>query len=688
MLGKDKDRLKAAFRRGSHLPYLAIIALSSLIIFRDYWLYSKIFTGSDFVREMVPLPNFQSDCLRELSWPLWNPYMNFGYPYVEHFLNTTLFPSHLVLGFLFKYNTYIAQVEVLGWILLGGIGIYLCVVEYGYSRVAAAISAMAYMFSGQVIALPQWGIVVYTACCFPFLLLGYARAKRFGRPYSLISALFLALSFLGGYMASAPLGMYFLIGYVLIDSFIEKRFVFGLKFLFITVAAGLLVASPKIGPIFMSLDQSPRFDPGYARESLFFGILSFGQLSSFLLNVKFYFSIYIGLLSAIVVIYMAAARKLRINALLIMFFITAWLFIVDKEGGYSILHQALSSTLPFVKAARLLFFYWFFPMAFLILYLARGVDALIEDPSRKAFLAAVIIFDVILTVVFLVNYDVSLHLRAFITQVALSWLLLVAVYLPLGRGARGALITALVLCDFFVVFGRVNIDRPLEFQGDKVVINITHQNGASTSFKDDELVKNTWEYRITQDKFRPSISESRDNPVLNIGTLHPFSSYTPEAMNWKYFSGLWYNSQERYDFVKLKNSPSFPALHGRPLFSFSEPYGASVSFDKITCSRFGFTVDSLVPGVLRLNQSYDDRWKVFVDQKRRKLLKRDGYFMGVVVQPGRHTVEFVFRDRVFVVLLVVSLITLSALSAVALRDFVKRRRGAGGAGTGQETTGP
>lgn len=155
--------------------------------------------------------------------------MNFGYPWVDHYANTSLFPTHLLLGFFTKHTVAIAQLEILGWILLGGFGIYFCVLEYGFSRRAALVSAISLIFSGQLIALPQWSNQVYNATCFIFMLLGYQRAKKTGSPFNLLSVIFLTLSVLGGYVAATVLSIHLFTAYVLIDSLTEKRFLLKLN---------------------------------------------------------------------------------------------------------------------------------------------------------------------------------------------------------------------------------------------------------------------------------------------------------------------------------------------------------------------------------------------------------------------------------------------------------------------------
>ncbi|MDD5069991.1 MAG: hypothetical protein PHV17_04620 [Candidatus Omnitrophica bacterium] len=59
---------------------IGLIFISNFFLYHQYWLHNKFFTGNDFFNQLVPLINYQSDCLRSFSFPLWNPFVNLGHP--------------------------------------------------------------------------------------------------------------------------------------------------------------------------------------------------------------------------------------------------------------------------------------------------------------------------------------------------------------------------------------------------------------------------------------------------------------------------------------------------------------------------------------------------------------------------------------------------------------------------------
>ncbi|MCD6539789.1 MAG: YfhO family protein [Candidatus Omnitrophica bacterium] len=671
--------LKTQLNKRGSPPFIdfCILTFLNLVIYHEYWFLYKLFTGADFFRQLVPLINYQSDCLREFSLPLWNPFMNFGYPWVDHYLSSFLFPTHLVVGFLVRYTVEIAQLEILAWRLLGGFGIYLCVNECGYSRRTAIISAVSFMFSGQLIALVSWSNQVYNAACFPFLLLGYLKAKKSKTVFSFITISFLAMSILGRYIASSVLALYFFIGYVVIDSFISKKPIFGIKFLSVALVLSFLLTSPKLLPLYRAIKTNPRLSSvGPSHVNL--GIISYYELMSFLLPVKYYFSVYIGEILIIALIYAVLKRRaFKFNGFFWMAFLSMWFLLVDKNGNVSVLRSIANSRLPFMKAIRLEFLYWYYPLIFVILYISQFLDGFFDRKIDRAKFFAVGLFIVLLSILFFSNFNTSLYYRAYIIHVDLSLLWLFSSCLYKQRGLQTILILVLLTVEFWIVFNRVNIDEPPIRRGKYMEIILSHQNNTSRSFRDGELVRERWKLRVTRDYLRPTLRESKNWPYLELGAVEKerFWLANPvESMNQKRFTGIWYNHQETCNFIRLQNSAHFKKLGKKPLFLFM-PYKSrksiySVRFDKISGSSFIFTVDSKDKGMFVLRQMYDKRWRVFVDDKEQKLLKANDFFMGVEIEPGSHKIEFIFHDKYFNLALMVSITT---FIGILIRSIMRKK---------------
>lgn len=662
---------------------LGILFFVNFIIYHDYWFGRKIITGKDFLTLFYPLLNYQSDCLKEFSWPLWNPFMNFGFPYVEHYVNSALFPTHLLLGLITGSSLQLIHIELLLWNIMGGFGMYLCAREYGISLPACISAGLLFMFCGQMISLPHWSILVYNASCFPFMLLGYYRAARTGSVVSLISILAVAAMIYGGYLSSSVLGLYFFCGYVLVDSVMKKNTSFAVRYLLVTVVCAMLLAMPKILPLAISMGDYHRMsvtsnwsDPA--------GTITYRNFASFFLPVKFFFSLYIGQLCTLSLLYALVTNKVKLNALLIMSLLSGAYLVVDSAGNFSFIHSFAAEILPMIKLTRNEWMFWHYPLTFGILYLSVYVDAVLGAESRrKIVLAAAAVF-LLLTAVFIGLYDTVVYRTAYITQAVLLFVLTAVCVTVKRPSPRAACVLLLVAIECMLLVNRVDVMKAPLSDGERMRIEVIDQNSISSSYYDDNVVRDFFYATAMLDTHRPSVNESRKWPVLysGLGGASVINAYPAQygnfidSMNLKHFAGWWYNSQERFDFVAIKDSPLLVQMEGWPLFTFLSaatgmPSG-NVNFDAVSCSGFDFSVNTPEAGFLILNQMHDVRWHVMIDGREARIQKAHDYFMGTAVSSGQHQISFRFKDRMFYASLAVSLATILCLCGFTL---LRKRRG-------------
>ncbi len=95
--------------------------------------------------------------------------------------------------------------------------------------------------------------------------------------------------------------------------------------------------------------------------------------------------------------------------------------------------------------------------------------------------------------------------------------------------------------------------------------------------------------------------------------------------------------------------------------------------------RVRIEVEDSSGGILTLSDTYYPGWQVYVNGVERPLLRTYTALRGVVIEPGRQTVEFVFAPRTFHRLLMVSAVTLVGLVLVSLALGVSHWSGRRGA---------
>ncbi len=667
------------------MPFLTLMVVN-FIIYRDYWLGLNVFSGKDFLTCFHLLLNFQSDCLQQGSWPLWNPFLNFGYPYIDHYINSAFFPTHLLLGLTSGTTITVIQWELLAWIFVGAFGIYLCLRDSGLSLLTAVIAASCFMGCGQMTALPQWSTLIYNASCFPFLIYGYHRAKNTGKQLSFVSIVFLALSILGGYIVSTVLGMYLFGFYVLLDALMSRRLLFAVRYLSITVLSAILLSLPKLVPLYLGMSAGPRMGsstpPGAPLDT--FNIISPYNFFSLLLPVKFYFSIFIGTVIILAIIRAIISRSIRITPLLIMTLLTGWLLLSGSDGHESLLRSA-ASYLPFMKLVRNDWLSWYYPSIFAILWSAPLIESYLSDRSFRNRLLTLLFFTGILSTTFFLSYSTELYRSAYLAQLAVAagWTMLTCLnrYKPLHAAAA----TALITMEFVMVFMRTAVDAPPRRENDRVFYTVVDQGSVSRSLMDNNRIHSGFAAVAVQDHLRPSIDDTIKWPYLTSGldgdpgyNLYPgqYGKFI-DAMNLKRFSGWWYNTQENYDFMRLKDTPMLTMLEGQPLFQLRDgtdvtrASSGQASFNALSCSSFSFTAGAEVPSFFLLRQMFDRRWMVTIDDKPAKPVRAEGYFMGVPLEAGTHKITYIFKDIYFYYSVWISGLTL--LSLLAYSFFLQSR---------------
>ena len=659
---------------------ILLLTTSSLIVFRNYWTFERFFCGSDFFQQIVPLINYQSDALRSGSWPLWNPYLNFGFPWLDHYLSTFLFPSHLLLGLL-GFGLKVAQIEMLTWVIISGVGVYATVRTLGYSSITATALAMCFMFSGPMLPLPNWSNQLYNACCFPWLICGYLRATQKQSAYCPTAIIAMALSLLGGYASSTMVGLYLFGLFVVLDTFQHRNIFLSAKFLGLNTSISVLLALPKIAPMIAGMHNYPRLVTEQVTNTNW-GVMTASSLLSLLVPVKFYFSLYGGSALVIALVYAALKRRITSYPLLIAAIASGWLLISNDAGTPSLLRQA-ANLLPFMKPVRLEFMYWYYPLVFITLYAAAPLNEFIENSTNRYRILTIGTAICITSFFFFAFYAVQLHLLAFIVQVSIlvAWCFCLA---AVPKKWQILSVACLVCLEFSFMQARVAVDKPYERAGDILTVSLHDQNWLSHSVHDDVLVNHEWSTEVFDDANRPSMTESLSSPfmrvtpplstVKGIVTIDPIPNEYREnwadAMNQKKFNGVWYNPQESSDFIRLRQSDGYRWLDGKWLYGYSgSPVGGRASLVSITGSEFVFHTHSSTPGTLILRQMFDRRWGVSVDGIAEKINPAEGYFMEVALSPGDHEVRFNFVDGLFNFSLVVSLATMMGMCAYAIGTF-------------------
>ena len=152
--------------RRRELPTWLIVIPVALALFHRLFLGEALFWGLPAL-QFVPWRSLAFDGLRAGRLPLWNPYAGAGAPLLANYQTAFLYPPnwlHLILP------DYLALSAVgVAHVICAGVGMGMFARELGVPSFGRGVSALAFAFSGYVIARFSTPPMVDAAAWLPWL---------------------------------------------------------------------------------------------------------------------------------------------------------------------------------------------------------------------------------------------------------------------------------------------------------------------------------------------------------------------------------------------------------------------------------------------------------------------------------------------------------------------------------------
>ncbi len=129
----------------------------------------KNFLITDPVRQLIPWRNLAVHGLKSGSFFNWNPYSFIGTPLTANIQSATFYPLNIIF-FIFPFLTAWSLLIVLTT-FLAGIFMFYYLKELKLNDLSSVIGALAFSFSGFMIAWLEWGTVGHVLLWLPLILL-------------------------------------------------------------------------------------------------------------------------------------------------------------------------------------------------------------------------------------------------------------------------------------------------------------------------------------------------------------------------------------------------------------------------------------------------------------------------------------------------------------------------------------
>lgn len=182
---------------------LAAMLLILLLFTLPLWSSSRLPYMGDLINSDITELNFPARYLLSQSLeggglPIWNPYIGCGFPQLGEGQSGMLYPFNLLLFSLLK-PTPAFNLSLIISLLMALIFSYLLFRHYGLSRPASLFSAVAFAFSGFMMAKLKFTYMINSLCWLPLAIYGVEKTfARRNMAFLFLTTLSLAMQLLAG----------------------------------------------------------------------------------------------------------------------------------------------------------------------------------------------------------------------------------------------------------------------------------------------------------------------------------------------------------------------------------------------------------------------------------------------------------------------------------------------------------
>jgi len=157
--------------------FFSILLLALLVMyFSDAFLQGRIFSERDLPVFHHPYSYLLAECIRSGQMPLWNPFIMCGEPLLANVQPVALYPLSIIYLF-FSLDTAF-NLTILLHFFLAGVFTFMLLKEMDASDEAAAISAVAFVFSGFLLSLHTLLSTLHSVTWVPLVIALYLRSIR------------------------------------------------------------------------------------------------------------------------------------------------------------------------------------------------------------------------------------------------------------------------------------------------------------------------------------------------------------------------------------------------------------------------------------------------------------------------------------------------------------------------------
>lgn len=193
------DWIKGRIEKGHRADIAAGVTLLFLsgLFFADLFGGRYLLTERDLGPYFIPPRFFWVESLKNLDFPLWNPYQFCGSPLIANPQHGLLYPLNVLL-ILLPFDIAFNGIIILH-LFLGGLFTYVLLRDLEVNPWSSLVSGLIFMLSGFLLSVHSLLSCLLSVVWTPLIMLYFRRALMDVRSrYRIYTALFMTFSFLGG----------------------------------------------------------------------------------------------------------------------------------------------------------------------------------------------------------------------------------------------------------------------------------------------------------------------------------------------------------------------------------------------------------------------------------------------------------------------------------------------------------
>lgn len=661
--------IKHILNRFNYKDYL-ILFIICCIGFWQIALFQNIMKW-DILDINLPWRYFISECLQNRILPLWNPYINCGFPQTADPM--TWYPISWLIGFLFGNNLLTIQYEYLLHIFIGGVGFYKLGELLSLNQKAKLFMGISFMFSGLFISNAQHFGWIVSAAWLPLILYNYILfCKTLKAKSGAAFVLFLFFQLTGGYAGFFIITAYILVAlflYFLIGYFKEKTYVKYVKanlllaLTFILLSSVVLVSSIEISTLLTRFGQ---LNIEYVNS----GALPFKALLSFLLpfatttNIEYWgadFSLlncYFGIIPFIFMIYSLTIKRIKLKN----FFFIGVMFL-SIALAYIFPFRKWLFYLPFMSIFRFPTIFRFFAYFIFIILSGIGFNYFLNKNKKESTLKILITVFISIFSVFVIYNSFFIAPWKFKKLLIFDFKTFLDSASIHDRIFLQALIAICILIVLLIILSKVTFKRRDLF----VIILVAFDMIIATQLNLYHTVIDFTDPKPTQKAIKilpegfplPDIKEKiidikdRTAPPIpflwrNLNVFHKRTSFTGYSPY--FFSSMLKSEKKGLIYSVIKNPLFYLANKIDSNFIIDTLSIDSLSYEKIRIETFSpnrveIKVKSDKIQLLTFVQNFYPGWKAFINGKEVDLIKSNYTFMSLWIPKGENTVIFQYKPH-------------------------------------------